>query len=576
MIYKIYANNSQFKEIEFTNGLNIIKAEEAKDSGDKDTRNGVGKSTLINIIHFCLGSNLDKKLKNIEEIKDWVFTIELDICNEKITASRAIDHQSIIKIIGNTDEFPIKPDQDPDDEFLFYTNKNWKELLGKCLFGLEKSGTTKYSPSYRSSISYFIRRRRTAYDDPFKQNPQQQTVDWKINTAFLLGLNWKPVSEDQELLNKEKSIKFLDTTIKEGLLPDRGELEVERINLEKEVTTEEDALSTFQVHPQYKKMEEDATKLTKEIHEISNELILLNLKLEKYEESISTEYFPEPKLLEDLYEEAGIIFPDNIKRSLEEANEFHNNIIRNRREFLQTEILELKMDISNFQDARNKKTNQRAIILDVLNKYGALEEYTLLQSRLAEKLQMLNEIKYKINEINRITVEKNQIKEQKIVLEAKFLRDYEESRPNWEKAVLLFNENSISLYNEQGFLLINVTDKGYTFEVDIQRDGSEGIDKMKIFCYDLMLVELQSQQEGNIDFLIHDSIIYDSVDTRQRALAIQLAHKKAIENNFQYICALNSDMIPYNSFSDDFDVEKFVRLSLTDNDPSDFLLGFEF
>ena len=60
MIHKIYANNEQFEEINFNKGLNIILADSEKKSDEKDSRNGLGKTTLIHIIHFCLGSNPQK------------------------------------------------------------------------------------------------------------------------------------------------------------------------------------------------------------------------------------------------------------------------------------------------------------------------------------------------------------------------------------------------------------------------------------------------------------------------------------------------------------------------------------
>ena len=148
-------------------------------------------------------------------------------------------------------------------------------------------------------------------------------------------------------------------------------------------------------------------------------------------------------------------------------------------------------------------------------------------------------------------------------------------RKNREEAVTLFNECSLALYNEPGNLIINTSDKGYEFDVEIQRSGSEGVGKMKIFSYDMTSVEL-STEKGGIDFLIHDSTIFDGVDARQRAHALQYAQKRSDEHNFQYICAINSDMIPYEDFEDGFELSKFIRLTLGDRSPSDSLMGFHF
>ena len=101
---------------------------------------------------------------------------------------------------------------------------------------------------------------------------------------------------------------------------------------------------------------------------------------------------------------------------------------------------------------------------------------------------------------------------------------------------------------------------------------------MKTFCYDLMLAQIQSLSRYNQGFLIHDSTIYDGVDERQIAKAIELAHQEATSKNFQYICAINSDRIPYQDFSEGFKevFDQSVRIKLTDATEEGGLLGIRF
>jgi uncharacterized protein YydD (DUF2326 family) len=74
--------------------------------------------------------------------------------------------------------------------------------------------------------------------------------------------------------------------------------------------------------------------------------------------------------------------------------------------------------------------------------------------------------------------------------------------------------------------------------------------------------------------LVHDSTIYDGVDYRQRAHALEFAYKMANICGFQYICALNSDMVSYEEVEEDFDINKFVHLTLGDERPEDSAPGF--
>ncbi len=105
---------------------------------------------------------------------------------------------------------------------------------------------------------------------------------------------------------------------------------------------------------------------------------------------------------------------------------------------------------------------------------------------------------------------------------------------------------------------------------------SIGIGNMKIFCYDLMLARLWSARPTTPGFLIHDSTIFDGVDERQRAEALELAAGESQAHGFQYICTLNSDYVPRNEFSSGFRIEDYISLRLTDADMSGCLMGMRF
>lgn len=575
MIHRIYASDERFKPVTFDMGLNIILAERSTDSSDKDTRNGAGKTTLINVVHFCFGADLKKLDLPTEEIKNWIFSIELDLCGKRVTAKRSIEKPGIVFITPEANSFEIAPVKDEDSGEWFYKNEDWKKLLGICLFGLREQVKAKYSPSFRGLFSYFVRKGIDAYTNPFLHFRNQKIFDWQINNAYLLGLNWVLASEVQEIRDQNQAIKALNSALKAGLVATQGELEAERIRLEKKINEQNKALETFKVHPQYKELQENANQLTESIHLLSNQNLILSRKLSRYEDAIASERTPSHESVEKLYAEVGIYFSENLKRTLNEAKEFHATIIKNRKNFLEVETTEIRNQIAKNDALLKSKTNNRATIMELLKTHGALEEFSFLQKNIVQDKELLERIKVKLLEIKELSAKKKAIKESKLELETKLQRDYEESRPHWEKAIALFNESSLALYNESGDLIINTTENGYEFDVEIKRNTSEGVSKMKIFCYDLMLVELFAQ-EGGIDFLFHDSTLYDGVDSRQRAHALIHARNKAQEGNFQYICALNSDMIPIDDFEEGFNVQDTIRLTLGDQQPSESLLGFHF
>ena len=155
--------------------------------------------------------------------------------------------------------------------------------------------------------------------------------------------------------------------------------------------------------------------------------------------------------------------------------------------------------------------------------------------------------------------------------------DYEERRTVREHAISLFNKFSEELYKRAGRLTINVGQKaGFSFDIEIERKDSHGIEQMKVFCYDLVISVLWSEKAVNPGFLMHDSTLFADVDERQKAQAVEMAAAQANAKGFQYIVCLNSDSLPLKDFSAGFDFQSRVRLRLTDETPDGGLLGIRF
>lgn len=99
---------------------------------------------------------------------------------------------------------------------------------------------------------------------------------------------------------------------------------------------------------------------------------------------------------------------------------------------------------------------------------------------------------------------------------------------------------------------------------------------MQIYCFDMTLISLLREQGEKIDFLIHDSHLFDPVDSRQVAHALVTGKSLADQYNFQYIVTMNSDQIPYEYLPKEFDVNSvIVEPRLTDTDDGG-LFGFRF
>lgn len=572
MIHGIYSNKPSFKRVQFDKGLNIVVAERQENSERTKTVNSRGKSTLISIINFCLGSNVSGSALHADELMEWSFTIDITLLNERVRAKRNIRNSNRILLDRKAENWPIMPELDKKTNTFFLPLDKWKQLLGLSLFDITQTNNI----SVRSMMSYFIRSGNEAYSKPLKFFAHQADNATHIYSAFFVGLDPRYASQWIDLDKKEKALKVLNDAIKMGVHETQGELEARKVELEEKFEKSRNILSNFKVHEKYKDIQVEANQLTTDIHNLTNQNILENQKLRHYETSITKEKAPEKTKLEKIYKEIGLIFPDNVKKTLEEANLFHEKIVSNRKSFLNAEIVRIKNSIENREQIIKNCTIKRSECMEILNTHGALEEYSRLQEQHSKITKKLEDIKTTIEEIKDKNIKRKNIKSNKLELDKKATIDYEEKRNLWEQSIKLFNETAKVLYGTSGEFVIDISDKGYKFNVDIPGGRGSGIGKMKIFCYDLMVICMQQILKRNIDFLIHDSLIYEGVDERQVAHAIEQAARKSKEFGFQYIMAINSDIIPYDDFSDEFKFDEHIKLRLTDEDESGSLLGIRY
>jgi uncharacterized protein YydD (DUF2326 family) len=582
MIHKVTCDKPSFKTVKFGPGFNVVLAERTKKSKEKDSRNALGKSLLIEIIHFCLGSEIKKKVAlGAPELKDWTFTLEITLGGKRYSISRNTKDYNKIFLNGDFSRWPINAEIDEESDRYYYSVRDWRTMLGYLLFDLPvELQEKKYKPTSRSLFSYFCRKGIGGYLDPFRHYSQQKEYDIQINNAYLLSLNWEYASEWQKLKDQEKTLTELKKAARQGLLRDFvgtiGELESFSVTLKEQILVGEQNLGSFKVHSQYHEIEEEIDKLTQQIHDLVNENNIANQITNRYNESIEEEKEVSVENIKEVFKEAGVIFTEKVTKRLDDVINFSKQISKNRKAYLATEIERLEKEIVERNNIIKVLSDKRATNLQILSTHGALDEYMKLQERHTELINQLREVEGRIENLQKFEEGKSALKIAREQLLLRARHDLQDRKKQKSVVSKYFNAHSEFLYSEPGILSIDLVDKGYKFNVEMKRSGSHGIEHMKVFCYDLSLMKIWSQRKNAQDFLIHDSMIYDGVDERQIAKALELAKIEAEKYGFQYICTMNSDMIPEKDIGDDFDFYKYVVAKFTDATADGGLLGFRF
>ena len=581
MIRSISSDRQSFKTVTFKDGLNVILATRTKKSGRKDSANGLGKSTLINILHFCLGVGDRAGALASADLDGWTFTLKLDIGGSMYSVSRTVKKRSPVFVDGDCNGWPVRPDV--SDGTQSFSISAWRCVLGHMMYGIKTSTNTDYGPTFRSLISYFARRDEDGGygGEPFQHHSRQLTWDIQVNNAYLLGLDWTLASEVQNLRDRENVLRVLrrksiDDAVGGVLGGGEAELEAVRIRLADEIEDERQQISNFRVHKSYRRLEEDADKITKQMHEMTNRNVSDRRLLDLYRASMAEETDADPVQVADVYKKAGLVFPDAIVKRLEDVQQFHRNIVINRRDYLDSEISGLEEAVKGRDKEIQTIGDKKAEIMKILKTHGALDEFLRIQENHQGRVAELEAVENRLRILRDMDDEKSALVLDSARLLQRMKSDLAERSAQRADATRAFNSYSKNLYSEPGILSIGATESGYRFGVQIERATSHGYRNMKIFCYDITLARLLAMRSNSPGFLVHDSTIFADVDKRQVAHAIRLADTASREHGYQYICMMNHDSVPVDELGSDFDLDSHVQLKLTDATKDGSLLGIRF
>lgn len=581
MIRRVYANRSDFKNLTFKAGFNVLLAEKSLGATDKHTRNRAGKSSLIDIIHFLLGSNADKdSIFRSAPLRDATFGMEFDLGGRLARVERTGAHPSRVTVTGEFSRWPVPPIAKDDAWSL--SNDNWKTVLGKLMFGLEEYENA-WSPSLRSLISYFLRRdREGGMEQPMMNSRQQRLADQQVNVSFLVGLDWSVATDWQKVRDREKTLEQIRKGMGEGafgaVIGSAATLKSELIVAQDRVKRLRSTTGSFKVVEQYHDLEREASKLTGRLAELADENVLDRRYLAELEQTTVEEIPPAPEDLDRLYKEAGILLPNLVKRRFDDVATFHESVVKNRRAYLQTEMGAAKRRIAERDSEKTRLDSRRSDVMGILKSAGALEHFMALQAELSKTEAYAEAVRQKFDAAATLETGDLKLKVERAHLLERLRQDYAEQETVVEEAVLTFRKISSRLYEDDkaGTLTITPTDNGPDFDPHIPGEKSKGVNNMRIFCFDMMLMLLSLRRGRSPGFLIHDSHLFDGVDERQVGKALAVGSELAAEHGFQYLVTMNTDDVPQEVPTGFIVADHALPVRLTDASENGGLFGFRF
>ncbi len=287
--------------------------------------------------------------------------------------------------------------------------------------------------------------------------------------------------------------------------------------------------------------------------------------------------------IEKVYTESKIYFSEKVTRSLEQVESFYQQLTQNRVDKLIRQKLRIDKELE--EKAKERKTLQEEFDkqLRYLGAHQALDVFVKVNENLSElksKRDSLKRYDQLMDEYHNrnLAIKENLIKStqttdrylKEIETSIDRIRDYFRSLA---KRIYPTAASGITIYNNDGENTLR-----YNIEAKIEADASDGINNVKIFCYDL--TSLFHGFGHSIRFLFHDSRIFYGIDERQKTELFKIVYEIFSDSPLQYIATVNQNQLEeIKSYLTDAQCEKIVTqntvLTLTDHADGEKLLGIK-
>ncbi|HHQ4758135.1 TPA: ABC-three component system protein [Aeromonas hydrophila] len=572
MIHHIFSTLPSFKNLgDLKPGLNVLLAQKHEGATSKQTRNRAGKTSFVELVHFLLGANADPaSIFRTSALAEHTFGMDFELKSGRSVVERSGSSKAKVNVT-------ISPDAKAK-----FSATEWCSFLGEQMFGLgslEAAGSKP--PSFRSLFAYFARRQASgAFMTPEKQAAMQGTGDMQVALMFLLGLDWQIARDWQVVRDREKTLEELRKAAGNGAF---GSIIGKAADLRTELTIQGARLKklhaeveTFQVLPEYRELEVESSSLTRQLNELANANTIDFSAIRDLESALASEVPPDLEDLQAVYQEAGIVLPSLVKRRYEDVKSFHESVVRNRKDYLSSELEAAKLRIELRDGKKAQLDQRRSEILNILKSHGALEQFIKLQGELGRLESEVETLRQRFEAAEQLEGTKNELDIERNRLMIRLRRDFAEQKDRLAEAIVAFEETSQRLYESAGSMTIDETSNGPVFKFPMQGERSKGIKNMQIFCFDMMLMRLCAKRHMGPGFLIHDSHLFDGVDGRQVISALRLGSEIAQELGFQYIVTMNEDDA-FKETIDGFDLHDYVLPThLTDATENGGLFGIRF
>lgn len=530
------------RDIEFHKGLNLIVDETPENT--TGTGNNVGKTTVLRLIDYCLGGDVDGIYRNPEDkhesyalVKNFltgnnvILTLiledDLDTPSKKVVIERDFKtgRSSLIRINGKD-----------------VTRKDFVAELESAIFPEVKTET----PSFRQIIAHNIRIDNLRLENTLKTLTMGKNEEYEALYLFMFGCPNDSAARKTQLaqeLDTEKKYKRRmernrsKNEYKAALSVIESDIEklVERkdnLNINENLQLDIDSLNTLRA----------------EINKVTSRTSLLSLRRELINETVESfdkQNFGEDVVqLEMIYKQASAYVP-KMQRTFKELVDFHNTMLENKKAFVAQELPSIQEEIESLSVELERLQEKETVMAEKVLKSDTYEELESIIVQLSELSRRKGEFESYVSQIESAEKAiKEKCEEMKKIDDGLFTEDFarrlEAQRDKFNK---IFSEVSREIYDEQYIISYDVyNQKGkqlYKFHITDVANFSSGKKQGEISCFDIAYTVFADQESiPCLHFILNDK--KELVHGNQLNKFAEAVNKY----NVQFVCSMLYDKLP--------------------------------
>lgn len=530
------------RDIEFHKGLNLI-VDETQDN-TTGTGNNVGKTTVLRLIDYCLGGDVDGIYRNPEDkhesyalVKDFltgnnvivtlILVDDLDTPSKKVVIERNFQtgRSSLIRINGKD-----------------VAKKGFVAELESAIFPEVKIEM----PSFRQIIAHNIRIDNLRLENTLKTLTMGKNEEYEALYLFMFGC------PNDSAARKTQLAQELDTEKKYKRRMERNrsknEYKAALSVIESDIEKLVERKDNLNINENLQLDIDSLNALRAQINKVTSRTSLLSLRRELINETVESfdkQNFGEDVVqLEMIYKQASAYVP-KMQRTFKELVDFHNTMLENKKAFVAQELPSIQEEIESLSVELERLKEKETVMAEKVLKSDTYEELEGIIVQLSELSRRKGEFESYISQIESAEKAiKEKYEEMKKIDDGLFTEDFtqrlEAQRDKFNK---IFSEVSHEIYDEQYIISYEVdTQKGkqlYKFHITDVANFSSGKKQGEISCFDIAYTEF-ADQEGIpcLHFILNDK--KELVHGNQLNKFAEAVNKY----NVQFVCSMLYDKLP--------------------------------